>query len=159
MVGNPEGRSFHDIAHMLKMFSNYLIFNYRQQYEDEINSVAVQVHFGDSYIYREGALKPLSSGHQLAYREITIDRRKSTEDLYNVICGVRDFNSKVPKYLDTNNFAAHSKTQTTLLTPSFGNRLFACHLVLKHPHTNMILSSFCIPKVVKSATIILKIDS
>ena len=31
--------------------------------------------------------------------------------------------------------------------------LFAYHLVLKHPHTNMILSSFCIPKVVKSAEI------
>ena len=41
---------------------------------------------------------------------------------------------------------------STLLTPSFGNHLFAYHLVLKHPLTNMILSSFCIPKVVKSAT-------
>ena len=40
------------------------------------------------------------------------------------------------------------------LTPSFGNHLFAAHLVLKHPHTNtcMIFSSFCIPKVVKFAT-------
>ena len=33
----------------------------------------------------------------------------------------------------------------TLLTQSFGNHLFAYHLVLKHPHTNMILSSFCFP--------------
>ena len=41
---------------------------------------------------------------------------------------------------------------STLLTPSFGNHLFAYHLVLKHPLTNMTLSSFCIPKVVKSAT-------
>ena len=43
-----------------------------------------------------------------------------------------------------------SDLETTLLTPSFGNQLFAYHLVLKHPHTNMILSSFCFPKVTKS---------
>ena len=47
----------------------------------------------------------------------------------------------------------------TLLTPSFGNHRFEYNLVLKHPHTNMILSSFCIPKVVKSATKILKFGS
>ena len=51
------------------------------------------------------------------------------------------------------------KINITLLTPSFGNHLFAYHLVLKHPHTNMILSSFCIPNVVKSATKILKMGS
>ena len=79
------------LIYMINLFSNNFIVNYRQQYDDEINSVTVQVHFGDSYIYREGALKPLSSGQKPAYREITIDRRKSTEDLYNVICGVRDF--------------------------------------------------------------------
>ena len=45
----------------------------------------------------------------------------------------------------------------TLLTPSFGNHLFACHLVLKHLHANIILSVFCIPKVLKGATKILKI--
>ena len=45
-----------------------------------------------------------------------------------------------------------SEFETTLLTPSFGNHLFAYHLVLKHTHTNMILSSICIPKVVKNAT-------
>ena len=45
----------------------------------------------------------------------------------------------------------------TLLTPSFGNRLFAYHLVLNHPLINVILLSFCIPKVVKSATKNLKI--
>ena len=47
----------------------------------------------------------------------------------------------------------------TLLTPSFGNRLFEYYIVLKHPNTDMILLSFCIPKVVKSATNILKIGS
>ena len=46
----------------------------------------------------------------------------------------------------------------TLLTPSFANHLFEYNPVLK-PHTNMILSSFCIPKVVKSATKILKFGS
>ena len=34
---------------------------------------------------------------------------------------------------------------STLLTSSFGNHVFACHLVLKHLHANMILSVFCIP--------------
>ena len=32
-----------------------------------------------------------------------------------------------------------SPCEPTLLTPSFGNHLFAYHLVLKHPHTNMII--------------------
>ena len=50
------------------------------------------------------------------------------------------------------------KTQkSTPLTPSFGNCIFACHLVLKHPLTFMILSSFYIPKVLKNATKILNI--
>ena len=35
---------------------------------------------------------------------------------------------------------------STLLTQSFGNHLFAHHLVLKHPHTNMTFASFCISK-------------
>ena len=48
---------------------------------------------------------------------------------------------------------------STLLTPSIENHPFANHLVLKHTHTNMILSPFCSPKVVKSATKILKIGS
>ena len=48
---------------------------------------------------------------------------------------------------------------STLLTPFFGNHLFAYYFVLKHSYTNMILSTFCIPKVVKSATKILKIGS
>ena len=50
------------------------------------------------------------------------------------------------------------KSFTTLHTPFFGNLLFANYLVLKHPLTNLILSSFCIPKVVISATKILKFD-
>ena len=45
------------------------------------------------------------------------------------------------------------------VTPSFGNHLFTYHPVLKHPHTNMIMSSLCMPKVVKSATKFLKIGS
>ena len=52
-----------------------------------------------------------------------------------------------------------SDTKTTLLTPSLGNHFFAYHLVLEQTHENMILSSFCILKVVKSATKILKIGS
>ena len=43
-------------------------------------------------------------------------------------------------------------SKTTLLTPSFGNCLFAYHHVLKHFKQNVIISSFCIPKVLKSAT-------
>ena len=48
---------------------------------------------------------------------------------------------------------------TTHLTPSFGNCLFAYHLVLKHLQQNVNVSSCCIPKVtlVKSVTQILKI--
>ena len=52
-----------------------------------------------------------------------------------------------------------SKIISENLTPSFGNHLFANYLVLIHPLTNLILSSFYIPKVVKSATKILKIGS
>ena len=40
---------------------------------------------------------------------------------------------------------------STLLTPSFGNHLFANSHVLKHPLTNLTLSSFYIPKVLNSA--------
>ena len=36
---------------------------------------------------------------------------------------------------------------TTLLTTFFGNHLFAKYRVLKHPLTNLILSSFNIPRV------------
>ena len=41
------------------------------------------------------------------------------------------------------------KKDPSLHNPSFGTHLFAYHLVLEHTHTNMILSSFCFPKVVK----------
>ena len=57
------------------------------------------------------------------------------------------------------NFQLYICILPTLLTPSFGNHFCAYHLVLKHPHTNMILSSFCIPTDVKSATKFLKIGS
>ena len=46
---------------------------------------------------------------------------------------------------------------STLLTSSFGNCLFAFHIFLKQFQQNVIRSSFCIPKVIKSATKILKI--
>ena len=48
---------------------------------------------------------------------------------------------------------------TTLLTQSFGNHRFANYHVHKHPITNLIMSSFCIPKVLKSAAKILEIGS
>ena len=51
------------------------------------------------------------------------------------------------------------KFAPTLLTPSFGNLLFANYHVLKHPLTNLVLSSFYIPKVLKSAANIKKISS
>ena len=38
--------------------------------------------------------------------------------------------------------------KSTLLTPSFGNCLFAFRNVLKHHQKNVILTSFCIPMVV-----------
>ena len=47
----------------------------------------------------------------------------------------------------------------TLLRPSFGNHLFANYHVLKRPLTNLIFSSFYIPKVLKSAAKILEIGS
>ena len=49
--------------------------------------------------------------------------------------------------------------KTTLFTPSFGNHLFANYHVLNHPLTNLILSSFYIPKVLKSAAKIMEIGS
>ena len=48
---------------------------------------------------------------------------------------------------------------STLHTPSFGNHLFVNYHVLKHPITNLILSSFYIPKVLKSAAQIMVIGS
>ena len=40
----------------------------------------------------------------------------------------------------------------TLLTPFFGNCLFAYHPVLNNLQQNVLFSSFCIPKVIKSVT-------
>ena len=48
---------------------------------------------------------------------------------------------------------------STLLIPSFGNHLFANYHVLKHPLTNLILSSLYIQKVLKSAAKIMEIGS
>ena len=48
---------------------------------------------------------------------------------------------------------------TTLITPSFGNHLFANYHILNQPLTNLILSSFYIPKVLKSAAKSLEIGS
>ena len=57
--------------------------------------------------------------------------------------------------------AVHSaKTdQPTLLTPLFGNYLFANYHVLKQTLKNLILSSFYIPKVLKSVAKISEIGS
>ena len=44
----------------------------------------------------------------------------------------------------------------SLITPSFGNYLFAYHFVLKHLQQNMILSSFRIPKILICATFFFK---
>ena len=57
------------------------------------------------------------------------------------------------------NFKSCSLTFTTLLTPSFGNHLFANYHVLKPPLTNLILSSFYFLKVLKSAAKIMEIGS
>ena len=51
----------------------------------------IQIHFGDSYIQREGALKLMSSAGPPAFQELTIDRRKSTEDLFNKIREVNTY--------------------------------------------------------------------
>ena len=48
---------------------------------------------------------------------------------------------------------------STLLTPSFGNHLFANYHVLKHPLTNLILAYFYISKVLKSAAKNMEIGS
>ena len=49
------------------------------------------------------------------------------------------------------------KIKPTLFTPSFGNCLFACYLILKHFQQNVTISSFCISKVVKGAANFFKI--
>ena len=49
------------------------------------------------------------------------------------------------------------ENETTLLTPPLGNYLFANYHVLNHPLTNLILSSFYIPKVLKCAAKIMEI--
>ena len=49
--------------------------------------------------------------------------------------------------------------RATLLKPSFGIHLYANYHVLKHPLTNLILLSFNIPKVLKSAAKIMEIGS
>ena len=50
----------------------------------------------------------------------------------------------------------HGK-KPTLLTLSFGNHIFANYHFLKHPLTNRTVSSFYIPKVLKSAAKIMEI--
>ena len=52
---------------------------------------------------------------------------------------------------------AQCSADVTLLTPSFGNHLFVNYHFFKDPITNLILSSFYIPKVLKSATKIMEI--
>ena len=46
-----------------------------------------------------------------------------------------------------------------ILTPSFGNHLFANYHVHKHPITNLMLSSLYIPQVLKSVAKIMEISS
>ena len=50
-----------------------------------------------------------------------------------------------------------TRSVTTLFARSFGRRVFAYHYAVNHPHTNIILSWFSIPLVLKCAAKILKI--
>ena len=50
-----------------------------------------------------------------------------------------------------------SQSIPTLFARSFRRRLFAYHYAVNHPHTNIILSWFIIPLVLKCAAKILKI--
>ena len=50
-------------------------------------------------------------------------------------------------------------TTTTPYATSFRRRFFACHKAMRHPHTNIILSLFSIPLVLKCAAKFLKIGS
>ena len=67
-----------------------------------------------------------------------------------------DIDAKLQK---VNNSSSDDTKWFTLLTPSFGNHLFANYHVLKHPLTNLILSSVYIPKVLKSVAKIIEIGS
>ncbi|VDI31974.1 ubiquitin carboxyl-terminal hydrolase 40, partial [Mytilus galloprovincialis] len=51
----------------------------RQEYEIEVNTITVQIHFSQSYEYYSGALHPRPD--QCGWMELTIDRRKTIADL------------------------------------------------------------------------------
>ncbi|CAC5397446.1 USP40 [Mytilus coruscus] len=51
----------------------------RQEYEIEVNTITVQIHFSQSYQYYSGALHPRPD--QCGWMELTIDRRKTIADL------------------------------------------------------------------------------
>ncbi|XP_071158638.1 ubiquitin carboxyl-terminal hydrolase 40-like [Mytilus edulis] len=51
----------------------------RQEYEIEVNTITVQIHFSQSYEYYSGALHPRQD--QCGWMELTIDRRKTIADL------------------------------------------------------------------------------
>ncbi|CAG2202906.1 USP40 [Mytilus edulis] len=53
--------------------------NKRQEYEIEVNTITVQIHFSQSYEYYSGALHPRPD--QCGWMELTIDRRKTIADL------------------------------------------------------------------------------
>ncbi|XP_052095912.1 ubiquitin carboxyl-terminal hydrolase 40-like isoform X2 [Mytilus californianus] len=51
----------------------------RQEYEIEVNTITVQIHFSQSYQYYSGALHPRPD--QCGWMELTVDRRKTIADL------------------------------------------------------------------------------
>ncbi|CAG2230141.1 USP40 [Mytilus edulis] len=51
----------------------------RQEYEIEVNTITVQIHFSQSYEFYSGALHPRPD--QCGWMELTIDRRKTIADL------------------------------------------------------------------------------
>ena len=66
----------------------------------------------------------------------------------------------LPKSLTSSQCSTfHQELTTTISTLSFGNHLFANYYVLKHPLKNLFMSSFYIPKVLKSAVKIIEIGS
>lgn len=81
-IGNPA-YAIPDSMMMSIMQENALLEQEREKYEEEVNEVRVQLHFHWNFHYIDGALSSLL-GH-LQPVELSIDRRKTLNDLYIAI--------------------------------------------------------------------------
>ena len=56
---------------------------FREEYEEKINTISIEVHFGEHYEHSHGALHP--KGGVTPFIEFTLDRRKNVQFLKNSV--------------------------------------------------------------------------